>query len=110
MRYYHEFGEGWSPKDGMVCRLEIHYLERDVLGPKVFLSAECDGRKLIYPSDIAEVPGITPWNGELLRLISEHEIFMSPRVLAKRMLSPLPPSTRTLLSLTVRTIGSSTRG
>ena len=66
--------------------------------------------RLIYPSGIAAVPRITQWNGELLRLRLEHLIFMSSRVLAKRMLSPLLPSIRTLLSLTVRTMGSSTKG
>src|SRR5207237_4849086 len=45
---------------------------------------------LICPSGIAEVLGITPWNGALLRFSSERGIFMSSRVLAKRMLSPLP--------------------
>ena len=70
---------------------------------------DLDGN-LICPSGIAEVPGITPWNSELLRLSLERGIFMSSRVLAKRMLSPLPPSIRTLLSFTVRMIGSNTRG
>src|SRR6266540_4086131 len=65
---------------------------------------------LIVPSGVAEVPGMTPWNGTQFRFSSERGIFMSSRVLVKRMLSPLPPSIRTLLSLIVRTIGSNTRG
>src|SRR5438132_13807467 len=60
---------------------------------------------LIVPSGVAEVLGMTPWNGARLHFSSEHGIFMSSRVLAKRMLSLLPPLIRTLLSLTVQTIG-----
>src|SRR5438105_14579804 len=66
--------------------------------------------KLICPSEITKVQGITPWKGELLRLSLEHGIFMSSKVLAKRMLGPPPPSISTLLSLTVRTMGSNTKG
>src|SRR5207244_12827520 len=44
---------------------------------------------LIIPSCVAEVPGMTPWNSAWLRFSSERGIFMSSRVLAKRMLSPL---------------------
>src|SRR6266540_1024994 len=55
--------------------------------------------KLICPSGIAEVPGITPWNGELLQFSLERGIFVSSRVLVKRMLSLLPLSISTLLSL-----------
>jgi len=35
MRDYHELGEGWSPEDGVVRRLEISDLESDVFGPEV---------------------------------------------------------------------------
>src|SRR6266540_856602 len=65
---------------------------------------------LIVPSGVAEVTGMTPWNSARLCFSLGRGIFISSRVLAKRMLSPLPPSIRTLLSLVVRTIGSNTRG
>ena len=38
---------------------------------------------LIVPSGVAEVPGMTPWNGAQLRFSSECGIFVSSRVLVK---------------------------
>ena len=105
----HELSDGWSPKDSVIRYLEISNLERNFSVRKFSRVPSVTG-KLIYPRGIAEVPGISPWNGELLHFSSEREIFMPSRVWAKRMLSPLPPSISTLLSLFVQTMGSSTSG
>src|SRR5438105_3758777 len=44
MRNCHELGEGWSPKDGVVHRLETSNLKRNILSSEVLPRAECDGQ------------------------------------------------------------------
>ena len=40
LRHDHKLGEGWSAKDGMVCRVEVCNQEVDVVDAKVLGGAE----------------------------------------------------------------------
>jgi hypothetical protein len=63
------------------------------------------------PSEIAAFPGTMPYKGDVL-LVSMWVMlsFIFFKVLVKRMLSPLPPSMSTLLSLEPATTGFRTSG
>ena len=61
--------------------------------------------KVIRPTEVADAPGITPWKVEEQGSNSAYENPIWSYVFKNRMLSELPPSTRTRLSATSLMLG-----
>ena len=107
VRYRHKLDESWSPKYGVVGGLERHHLKADGLDSIVIPSSEGDreghhadrGRTSTRDDAVEGLVG-----GDQGGHVE------ASRVLAKMMLSPLPPSMSTLTRRTWLISGFTTRG
>ena len=102
MGRYHELGQSWVPKDGVVWEADVGDVEADQLGAVVVACAEGDGEADL-PQRVGPPPP-TPEKG-FLRLSRLGGTRRRLKASTESKLRPAPPLMRVLVTTTLQMVG-----